>query len=1275
MSKLYEDFNYPSWYRDYIQKNSRETSQETYWLSQSRSGDSDVEEILRVVFKKPVSISQFSVKLLRHNCHASFFYTDRRNKRLPLLSRSHQHLQRQITSSSENLNPKEEESWVRVEDQTYPVVAKKFEIVIKRTSSSSSSYNVGIKDLEIKRNLYIQDDTMLPIGDETDALGNYVSKTVKNWDAVKAIDSDAFSFWKSEPMPDKNAVVSFFLDVRDEEGNGQLIDRLWLDPVYSGQRMNIYYSTDETIGTRKLKPSVYPPLGSQDVIWKSGEGLRFLPGGAQEYDLSSLNLKTEESFWIGGTWKPAYNSDDDTVTTQSVLFQESKNTSLSFLFNYGSSSFFLLGRTPEGDPVQITSPKVNFFRGSEIVWALYYIRPDNERSKGTWGFVAQDANNYFSQTVETDDLSIDVETGGSFGIDIEGYLTSYIIKQSNFYSDREKWLSSPEIYLTPDPVIEDRQGRLPSTTLDNAVFGGDFRLRELPFGGLDEFFFESKVWSPIWRDWTVQRSFYFFPRPVYAKYLKLELTSLTEEPYPIYETGIDVKYKVYPVTVSKAVERTIHEVWSNVAYYNARGEKVGYRTELARTVDIIENLSLSVGKGTITSIPKQYEMPIEMSFRSEGTKFYGMMKATAVTSGGRSKNTAVELTNYRKTPNWYEGFSSPFALDWDRLLKDNPSLFGQKAWVDNSGSVTLPTVPKPINGHYQLPGGLVTVPALYNDLITTRASITTRQLKTFTHSRFTTNSVHRYKIKSARRTEQTGFFAGLRDVKAFKVDYRKAVDTESYFVERYNPDDFEVAENIEFYPETGASLVKEWLKPRLYTSAVNLWKQPLLSKRNDSIDALSSRLTVRDGLEATLTREDIDSNNLSFFSAKDSYSIEVHPKKPYSFRLPLKNTGVVDVHLDIEILLTSGDGKVSNTSTEAVLRAGASEDLLIERFVPTRSGRVVFSIKASRENTPQEGSRLVLRDGITITETEEVVESFSGSSEESPESYYTWSGEVNNSTSTWYEKRFPEESVGERKPGILETEVFESQSFWQRLELDSVCRPPREIFDDKLDYEPLTEGDVQGGSWEDPKAKWSDRVVAWDADHPFVGINVSYPSLFSGKMSIKVTRPSGFGFAGLKTTPFPLKMNERIRVRAELYKTRASKNDVVLQLYDTVSNTIIYTDKVQATTGRWNKVYTNFFIPKTDYSSVVARFVIRGEETEEVYIAGFTPEITTIVFHASNDGGRTWYDVTNIVNLDDHYYVFPKPGRQFKLRVSMTDKNDHIFGFEARPTYLANIKE
>src|SRR5699024_9774697 len=171
------------------------------------------------------------------------------------------------------------------------------------------------------------------------------------------------------------------------------------------------------------------------------------------------------------------------------------------------------------------------------------------------------------------------------------------------------------------------------------------------------------------------------------------------------------------------------------------------------------------------------------------------------------------------------------------------------------------------DGQYILPGGLVTVPATYNSLITTKASIQTRLLKTFTQSRFTTNSIHRYKLKTARRTEQTGFFAGLRDIKAFKVDYRKAVDVESYFVERYNPDDFATAENIEFYPETGASLIDKWIKPVPVDVAENLWRGSKLSEDRSALTTNAwsdGGKQVADGLEVTITSEGTGSQSPAY---------------------------------------------------------------------------------------------------------------------------------------------------------------------------------------------------------------------------------------------------------------------------------------------------------------------------------------------------------------------------------------------------------------------------
>jgi hypothetical protein len=43
----------------------------------------------------------------------------------------------------------------------------------------------------------------------------------------------------------------------------------------------------------------------------------------------------------------------------------------------------------------------------------------------------------------------------------------------------------------------------------------------------------------------VSKGMLFLPRAVSTRFLKLEFTNLSEEPYPIYESGIEVKYTTY----------------------------------------------------------------------------------------------------------------------------------------------------------------------------------------------------------------------------------------------------------------------------------------------------------------------------------------------------------------------------------------------------------------------------------------------------------------------------------------------------------------------------------------------------------------------------------------------------------------------------------------------------------------------------------------------------------------------------------------------------------
>ena len=56
------------------------------------------------------------------------------------------------------------------------------------------------------------------------------------------LSGNASAFWKSSPQPVKDAVVFFIIDL----GKRQTINRMYLDPLYMGNHLNLYYSDIET---------------------------------------------------------------------------------------------------------------------------------------------------------------------------------------------------------------------------------------------------------------------------------------------------------------------------------------------------------------------------------------------------------------------------------------------------------------------------------------------------------------------------------------------------------------------------------------------------------------------------------------------------------------------------------------------------------------------------------------------------------------------------------------------------------------------------------------------------------------------------------------------------------------------------------------------------------------------------------------------------------------------------------------------------------------------
>ena len=260
-----------------------------------------VTEVLTINYRQPVSVSEISFEALRKNCYIELWHLDRSNNWRQVRDENSAPVSLRV-GHSDNM------SWYKYHTYTYPIVAKSIQFRISRIADAligDTSYPVGIRNTLVRRNVYNRSAGLQGLDDENDALGNIVSKVIKDWDASKAIDDNGSTFWRSFPQPDPDAVVSLYLDTRDSSGNAQLIDKVYLDPVYSGQSLNLYYSNDDSVTSKKLNPASLVPVPDYQIATTttaSGNGSTATLG----LD-TSPTVSVGDSVTVAGVIPDAYN--------------------------------------------------------------------------------------------------------------------------------------------------------------------------------------------------------------------------------------------------------------------------------------------------------------------------------------------------------------------------------------------------------------------------------------------------------------------------------------------------------------------------------------------------------------------------------------------------------------------------------------------------------------------------------------------------------------------------------------------------------------------------------------------------------------------------------------------------------------------------------------------------------------------------------------------------------------------------------------------------------
>jgi hypothetical protein len=855
------------------------------WFSQPREGSSTTTECVTVAFRLPVSVSELSTEILRMPCTVEAWYQDRSNNWRPVLDRQRNPLRVRVSRS-------DTKSWYKWSEKCYPLVAKKLQLRATRDKDPvtiSTAYPLGFRNTLIRRNVYDRADGGR-FDDDVDVMGNLVSRYIRDWDASKAADDNYTTFWKSAPQPDPAAVVSLYLDVRDPGGGAQMVEKLYLDPVYSNQHLNIYHTSDDAVGVRNLSPITLAPgepstadsgtVGSStattvtdpakswtagqwvgqhlftadgrvlavtantattltfatgaapavgggyrigraavsNVDWRPGRGLMASPDDPDCTYSWPVRVGTQvgQSAWVGVEWRPDFMSANADLPLNPLLFAAGDPTSATGgaapqLYYESANRRFVLqfvkfeaasAAHPKGRVVLAAGP----FQTAAI--SEEWLSGDALRIVAGWTYPTGGGTTAHVRVVDGRGRTIAALDSASAGLpdlvtldgtarvsDFRGAITNLVVKLEDHALSSADFITNPTYYCDPDPVIADDSGRYPSTSLDNAIYAAPFLSREHGSGGSDRSAFEDKEWIPVWRDYIVQKGMLYLPRATSMKYLKLEFTNLTEEPYPIYESGIEVKYKVFPVEVTQTTSL-------GPRLYTGQGGFLGMGSFISmngsRSVNWLDPNSvlsavgsvltpqtppvvINTGKPYITdSLPGMGAQAVEDSKRFEVASSYVYSRDTLqpYVLAADQYNTIVKAEGLQAVQPYVD-------VPWAEIEAANP---GAVTKVRSTGTV-------PIRGTdwWIYPGQQLKVPAAVMRKLTETQTVTERKLTLESRVRFNTTSVHRYEYRTARRDAAVAYFAGLREVQPYASTYVRGEDKPVIDFPHYDPKVWDIA--------------------------------------------------------------------------------------------------------------------------------------------------------------------------------------------------------------------------------------------------------------------------------------------------------------------------------------------------------------------------------------------------------------------------------------------------------------------------------------------------
>ena len=1306
-------------------------------------------EVLTVNFTTPSLVSAIGFDVTRSSMLVELWYQDVHNNWMQVLDEVRNPVTLQMSASTMA-------TWYTAIYAIYPILTKALQFRFTRIPDPAVGtlpYCVGMRNALIERQIYRRTDGTLAIGTQQDPLGNTITSYVQDWDASQAIDDNPNTYWRSEAMPDPAAVVSMYLDCRAPDGGSQLIDTLYLDPVYTGQNLNVYYSSDDTVGTLKLSPTSCVPTVNENTTWKQGTGLWDIGSnppvptgtyGEPGYDPGLSNYEFPMSWgplvsqdaWIGIEWAPDFDPASgppenpvlfrvtptspvegqywptlyyDVGAGQLVLELFDGVTSrvyaatLEPLFTQYASLNIVVGWTYSPSAIVIS---VKTATGTELVLNIAY---DAVTVAGT----------SFPTSVPTL-MTLD----GSIGfVGFRGLFTAHVVKLETWTDSgaAAAFQLNPGVYVSPEPVIPDPNGTIPSTPLDNAIFAAAWEVQQAGTGGSHESAFYNKTWTPVLANYTATKGNLFFPQQYSLKYLQLEFSNLTEEAYPVYDAGIEVAYSVYPASVIASCQPTTNS--GTTAGMLAMGGDIVLGSMNAGSVNWLNPSTVNAatnslygltvpptpivsGSGTLTtSLPNLSQTDVFSQTRQEVASPW-VYKRNAPSAPALAANTITGAT----TP-VIQGLSSSTYSVADNVIEgftpQTPS---------PSGRIRLPS--RGLDW-WVFPGGTLRMPAsVMTGLFGRTKTVTAYRPGTDApRLRFTTTCVHHYAQRTAVRDAAIGYFAGLREVQPYVTSYVDALDPLTFTFTSYDPSQWVltnvksldsgpittagslyIIENPEFDPGWApfqAALVEDtWEAINVSTGSVQLfateaeadafvqassgqgwevqlgtpsplglqgWTQVQGGWTNDSSNGHwtgGSATITADGTLHQLTSSQMDVTPGTNIDAT-VWARWTNVTYTAGGASPIQLVGVYyDAHNDI----------VSTQSVGVIVEGFPYTFPFVLGGWPPFSGPDDSSPWIQLVATQAAETGFTVPDGAVTMSLQLLV----GPNAESGQ---FWFDDVEVGTpdpviGTAFKDFQTTSTFAKVKLSFQDSGLVRSDSMWARTD----------PFDTNIGYTALayytdTIPDIiPVGNWGDTFGTWGSSVIRWGEPQAVVAIQVDPNRVYQGNRVLHFTRAAGAGEAGVKVRQWTnFVANGLFRIGAVFLKPTANPNQITLRLRRVSDGIYIYQETFTPVAGYWYEHVTDFQeIPDVpDNQIYTVELVCTGDAADELYLSDLYVEIAEIRYLVQLGGEDTFlFDVTQLAHSDNAVVSCTTPVQEVSVEAVIVSPHAYAYGCSITPQYL-----